>query len=1255
MSNTKFTASQQAAVDHAGHNILVSASAGSGKTTVLVERVIQKLLHGESIDRLLIVTFTQAAAAEMRDRIRAALAKAAETESDDLRKTHLRKQQALLGSADIATLDAFCARVVRRFYYVIDYDPAVRTLGDDNERQLLWNQVWEQVRDHYYDEKDAAFLDLVTNFSGSRDDEGLTGLVQSLYTKAMASPDPAAWIKAVPRLYDFPLTAAGVNGAAWFAPDEPNNLRGILVQTYSDLFTQYRDQVEALSTVTDLDKLYTFGAKQLPVLAAQLPILKSGDWDAVRGALKAAQDVMAARFPSYRQNSLEPDLWTLKTQVQNARNALKEAIASYVSGPFLLPLAEWLPLLGRGQALTRKLSEVLGAFADALTQVKQRRGLAEFADIELAALRILTAKTATDIEPKTFYAEKYHEIMVDEYQDTNPLQEAILTTIAHDHPGNMFMVGDIKQSIYGFRQADPSLFASKYTHYQPASQRTADADDERIVLAENFRSTEAVDDMVNYVFQQLMDPTVGDVAYDENARLQYGAAYYPPETGAEAAVLLVPDQAAADDDPDAVPLTGIQAQTAVVAEKIKALVAAQTPIYDKAAQGTRPMTYADAALIVPTRGDNLDILDTLTDHNVPVVMNDAKEYFQTTEITVMLNYLSLIDNPDQDIPLVGWLRSPIVGFSSDDLATIRLHHRQGPYHMAWAVYLADSSIHTPLHERAQHWAAQLDQYRTLSKQVRIADLIWRIYADTGFLDYAGGMPSGKQRQANLHALYERANDFEANGFRGIFNFIRFIRQVRANQDDMAISPVTSTDENAVTVMTIHGSKGLEFPVVFLLNAQHQFNPVDERAAAIALTRTGGVGVTIKDYSRHMTVPTPQHFYGQQIIHGTAQSEELRKLYVALTRARQSLYVVASIKDEDALGKAVTGWAGAIQPGEPLLATTARRSAKNILDLLMPTLLRLPTVNDALAASAAVSPEDQLGEPAITVAVCPPTAATPAATTAPNLGVRRQAFPEITAQAQAWHTPYRFAQATRTAAFQTVTEIKRAQDDPVLTDTRLTTTEASGYTQSPAFRYVKDDEFTPPKFLTQDQPPQSTTVGTATHLVFQEMDLSRGAITADQVAATIDRLQADGQIDAATAAQIDTAGVAAFYATPVGQQLLAQPTAVHREMPFALLLPPAEVFGETAAGIAFPADADILIHGIIDGYIALSDQVILFDYKTDHVRGRHDPQAYLADQYRLQLQYYGAALGAILHTPVTAQYVYSVELQKLIPVPVRKEE
>lgn len=1248
MSKTQFTASQQAAIDHAGHNILVSASAGSGKTTVLVERVIQKLLRGGDIDHLLIVTFTQAAAAEMRDRIRAALTKAVGNDAYAAQRKHLRHQLAVLGSADIATLDAFCARVVRRFYYVIDFDPAVRTLGDDNERLLLWQQVWERVRDRYYDAGDADFLRLVGNFTTGRSDDGLTDLVMRLYTKAMASPDPAGWIHRLARLYDFPLTTAGFNQSLLLAEDQPDNLRAHVTQLYSDLLTAYRQQLAAIADIPDLAKLRTYGAKQITPLTAQLTVLQHGDWDAMRHALQAASDAIGARFPAISKKTAEESSLALKDQVSAARDDLKKAIAELQAGPFLLSAADWLPIMGQAQAMARKLTDVLLAFGEELTKTKKRRGIAEFADIELAALQILQTTTQTDIQPKLFYTEKYTEIMVDEYQDTNPLQEAILTTIAAPDPGNMFMVGDIKQSIYGFRQADPSLFAHKYTAYGDDTN-----DSERIVLAENFRSTQAVDNMVNYLFQQLMDPAVGDVAYDANARLQYGAMYYPAAAAQTTQVLLVTDQPVTDDDSDAIPLTGITAQAAVVGDKINALIAAGTSVFDKTTQGTRPLRYADIALIVPTRGDNLDILDTLSDRGVPVVMSDAKEYFQTTEITVMLNYLSLIDNPRQDIPLVGLLRSPIVGLTSNELARIRIHHPQGPYYAAWQAYVADQTLTTALHDQMTALAAQLDRYRTLSKQVRIADLIWQIYADTGFLDYAGGMPSGKQRQANLHALYERANDYENNGFKGIFNFIRFIHQVQENDQDLAISPVTSSDDNAVTVMTIHGSKGLEYPVVFLLNAQHNFNRMDERAPAIALNQ-GGVGLKVNDFAAHIAYTTPQHYYAKQMIHGVGQSEELRKLYVALTRARQALYVVGSIKEDPAA--LVKKWGAAVQPETTLLSTTKRTGAASFLDLMMPALLRLPAVNDTLAADGAITPDPQLGTPAITVALAAPQAAGQRVQAAPQqLIVRPEDYPELQQQAARWQQPYRFAQATRTAAFQTVTEIKRAQDDPVLTDTRLTTTEASGYTQSPAFRYVKDDEFTPPAFLTDQEAPLATAVGTATHLVFQELDLSQGQVTVAAVSQLIADLTTAKQIDPRAAKQISAAGVAAFYATELGALLLAHPQAVHREMPFALLLPPSEVFQAAGPAQAFPADANILIHGIIDGYIALPDQVILFDYKTDHVQGRQDPVGYLQDQYRLQLQYYGAALGSILHQPVTAQYLYSVALQQLIPVPVRKEE
>lgn len=1246
MSNTKFTANQQAAIAHAGHNILVSASAGSGKTTVLVERVIQKLIHGEDIDRLLIVTFTQAAAAEMRERIRAALAAKANETTDRTLRLHLRKQLAHIGSADISTLDAFCARVVRRFYYVINYDPAVRTLGDDNERLLLWQQAWERVRDQYYEDDDQDFLDLVSNFTTGRSDDGLTKLVFRLLTNAMASPDPLGWIDQVPALYDFPQTTAGLDHSPLLAENQPGNLRAQIVLTYQDLLQQYTQQVTGVAEIADLSKLYTFGMEETDTLADVLPVIQHGDFDGIRQGLLDAQNVLKNRFPVFTKRNTEESLLAVKDQVKAARDDIKAFVTELLTGPFLLTASDWLPIMAQAQKLTDKLTQVLHDFAEALTQTKKRRGIAEFADIELAALQILQTKTETGIQPKVFFAEKYHEIMVDEYQDTNPLQEAILTTIAAPHPGNMFMVGDIKQSIYGFRQADPTLFAKKYVQYGQA-----DTSSERIVLAENFRSAKAVDDMVNYVFKQLMDTAVGDVVYDDNAQLQFGASYYPQETAEKTAVMLVPDEVPDEDATvNRIPLTGIAAQTAAVGAKIQSLVTQQTAIFDKQSGQLRPLQYSDIAIIVPTRGANLDILDGLDAFGVPVVMNDAKEYFQTTEITVMLNYLSVIDNPRQDIPLAGLLRSPIVGFTADELATIRIHHQAGPYYAAWQHFVADPAApgQETLHQKAVALAHQIEQYRTLSKQVRIADLIWQIYLDTGFLDYAGGMPSGKQRQANLHALYERANDYENSGFKGIFNFIRFIHQVQENDQDLAMSPVTSTDDNAVTVMTIHGSKGLEFPVVFLLNAQHNFNRTDERGAAIAL-RNGGIGIKINDYHQHIAFATPQHYYAQTVLHQVSQSEELRKLYVALTRARQLLYVVGSIKNDAAA--MVSKWASAVRTDTPLLAVTKRESASNFLDLIMPALLRLPAVNTVLDADGLVQTDQSLGEPAISVAVSPPTSAPQRAQSRKkSIQVEVSQFPELQDQSQRWRTTYRYTVATRTTAFQSVTEIKRQMDDPANDELTVSRAVAAHYTATPANRYAKDDEFSAPEFVTAQAKPMATAVGTATHLVFQSIDLYH-PVTEAIVQDKIGKLVADGKLTAIVADQIDVAGIAAFYATDLGQQILAQPAAVQREVPFSLMLPPTRVFPGTKVA-DFPPDSDVLIHGIIDGYLAPLDgsDIILFDYKTDRLATLPNGAAKLRQEYAVQLQLYAAALTGMLHRPVAKRYLYAVLSGALIAVP-----
>lgn len=546
-----------------------------------------------------------------------------------------------------------------------------------------------------------------------------------------------------------------------------------------------------------------------------------------------------------------------------------------------LPEEATAEAMNNSRGIVAELAAVVQQFATAYDAEKRRRHVWEFSDIEHFALQILQAPAPEAIAVREQLSKDYHEIMVDEYQDTNELQEAIVTTLAHEHPGNLFMVGDIKQSIYRFRLAEPKLFIDKFNRYQ------ADPDaGKEITLAENFRSMKNVDAFTNLIFTQIMDEQLGQIKYAGSAKLVYGANY--PDTLPNVAFLMIydteaPSDAGADDAPD-----GDAGQVTLIAQQIRELLAKETQIWDRSEQQLRPLKYEDIAIISSTKKNNLEIQDQFGRADIPVQINDAQSYFKTTEVQIMMSMLQIIDNPYQDIPLAAVLRSPIVGLNENELAYLRINDKSDDYYSALLHFYqgyqdeyAGNHYADELYPKIQKFLEQLQQFQTTARQKQLATLIWQIYQTTGFLDYVAGMPAGPQRQANLHALYERAADYEQNGFKGLFQFVRFIERMQRNDHDLAEAKTRAT-ENAVQVMTIHGSKGLEFPVVFLLNASKKFNMQDLTDHAV-LNNQLGIGIDYFDPEKRVAAPTLPKLVIQAATRKEALAEEMRKLYVALTR------------------------------------------------------------------------------------------------------------------------------------------------------------------------------------------------------------------------------------------------------------------------------------------------------------------------------------------------------------------------------------
>ncbi|WDF81512.1 helicase-exonuclease AddAB subunit AddA [Lacticaseibacillus pabuli] len=1220
-----------------GHNVLVSASAGSGKTSVLVQRVLSQILDDGDISHLLVVTFTKAAAAEMKSRIQDALKdqltpeKATKLTAHQQR--HLASQIGLVNSAAISTLDAFALQIVQQYYYILDLDPGFRVLADQTESTLIQEDVWDKLREKYYaNDTDGSFTALTDNFANGWHDDKLGDIVTKIYTYAQTTPNPEAWIDQFTNVYDGDLSA---NGAL------TKQLRAAMQDPVADMVKNYTTASQML--VEEQTEMAADGNESAAATLITNELAKAKALqDALSGNYTQMHDAAMTMnyegqhwitWPSLRQKKYKnvPELMDAHALAKNLRDDAHSNIFDKQVMP-LLKLAndDLLKATQGAKKLTDKLSEVAKAFLDAYWAEKRRRHALDFSDIEHLALDILTAPSQED-KPNVaaIYQDSFDEILVDEYQDINELQETLLNALTAKPVGNRFMVGDVKQSIYGFRLAQPRLFMNKYNTFAPATASAAEftAKGEHISLAENFRSTSDVLDFTNLIFRQIMDSQLGSVNYTGAEPLVLGAKDYPDDFHPETELLIYTPKDA-EDESEAAQMDKDLGQVNIVIQRIHELMRSDTKLYNRKTHEMRPLQYKDITLLVPTRGQNLIIQEQFNRAGIPIMVTDAQNYFKTTELQVMLSMLRVIDNPRQDIPLAAVLRSPIVGLNADQLALIRLSQKHADYYDALTTFIANYDANTasnmakPTYERVQRFMTQLTQFRNIARENQLVDLIWAIYEETGYLDFVGGMPGGKQRQANLHALYERAHSYEAGGFKGLFAFVHFIELMQDRDKDLATPVSVDPDTDAVRIMTIHGSKGLQFPVVFLMNASRTLDAAHDSNGTI-LSDTG-VGMSWIDPDTNMKVELPQLQLAKQNQKASERAEDLRVLYVALTRAEQKLFVVGNTKTDQAT--TLDRWAKMSNGDTLRLPISARLTANSELDLIGASLIRHPLFPDRPAG--VTSPAELAKDPTkfkvtfITQPVVPGEGKTPAGEQIkqPVLDVNLKDY---------FNFKYPYTAATETTGFKSVSEIKQLFADPDITELNQ---QNNGTLLGGKFSAPLAD----PQFVsgTSAQQASATAIGTATHTILQRLNLHQ-PVTEAAIDAVRDDLVTSGVLSEEVAGKVKTNHILNFFATELGKNMLAHPDAVHREEPFALLLPGNAIF-EALEG----DDQDILVHGIMDAYIQTPEQLILLDYKTDHI-GKGGEEAIMS-RYSGQLRLYARALAAATGRPVDASYLVLLE-------------
>ena len=1208
----KWTKEQQKVIELRNRNILVSAAAGSGKTAVLVERIIQMMTdeeHPMDVDRLLIVTFTEAAASEMKERIRSAIETALEVNPGN---AHLQRQSTLIHSAQITTIHSFCLSVIREHFHLIDMDPGFR-IAEEGELRLLKQDVLSELLEECYVNQEERFMELVEKLGSGKNDKKLEGMILQLYEYSRSYPQPQKWLEHCVNQYAECETYLKQEGTG----EEPVFLRRALdwAQKYIEDLVELADQCIRICEEPDGPYMYA------PMLEEDRIIL-----DKLAGAAdfeelyERLSDIKWKALSRKKDESVDSEK---RTQVQDIRKQIKDLIGELGKTYFYETPAELLLDMANAKGTMEILAELVNRFAIMFADQKQRKHLIDYNDMEQFALQILTEEKEGELIPSQTareYQEQFYEVMIDEYQDSNLIQEAILTSVStvSREKYNIFMVGDVKQSIYRFRLSRPELFMEKYDSYS-----SEDSEMQKIDLHKNFRSRPEVLDGVNYIFRQIMRRDLGGIVYDEQAALYPGAEFEPVigadgKSAYEMELLLVDAQKTGNEFE--LSDNNKQLEVRVIAKRIKELLRT-AKVTDKASGQLRPAEYRDIVILMRSVKGWADVVSSiLAEEGIPAYIGSTEGYFGTYEISVLLDYLQLLDNQRQDLPLAAVLASPFVGLNPQQLAEIRLAAKEGFFYKA-AEGLAqrageeeEEQEKDSLAYRLRAFYLQLTHFREMVPYTAIHELLQKIIEETGFSLYVAAMPGGERRIANVEMLVEKAAAFEGTSYKGLFNFIRYIEQLQKYDVDYGEANIADEQENTVRIMSIHKSKGLEFPIVFVAGMGKKFNTTDITGSVI-IHPEWGVGLDAVDLQRRTKIPTFLKKTIQQEIKLENLGEELRVLYVALTRAKEKLILVGcpsqkQLKEvsEDGMlcQKAVRRADGEVLPFYTLIG------ANSYLHWVVPALMGEDApVHCRIIGRTEMEEEEEIEQRSELLArdVLEHWA------TGTVYDAKLREHLEVQSQ---YHYPY--AEEQKLKLKFTVSELKK----------RAYLQEESGET------VYEEPEVVPliPQFLQEEEVLTGASRGSAYHKLLEllnyELSYDENSLTA-----MMEELQKERKLSDEMVQCIRKADILRFLNSDSGRrmQAAAKRKQLSKEQPFVLGIDAKEIYPD------IKGDERILVQGIIDVYFEEDGELVVLDYKTDNVRSAKE----LRDRYHAQLDYYAQALEQLLQKKVKEKIIYSFTL------------
>ncbi len=1181
MSVKEWTPEQKDAIDSRKGTVLVSAAAGSGKTAVLVERVIRRLTDSEtpcSTDNLLIVTFTKAATAQMRERIGAAILKKL---ADEPSNSHLRRQYMMLPFAQICTIDSFCNDLVRENFHALGISPDYSVI--DNETAVIMKrEAAERVLERAYERGDEVFHDLSDLVSTGSSDDSLSMLLQKLYEISTAYPFPDAYFDS--------LTAE------YMTSDINESVFGKIIISYlSDMLdyciAESENLIERMAEDEQVEKAYATAISSDIRMYEQIKSGLCADWDDALESLKAPVFMKFGSTPKGYDSEV-------KNLVKTVRDKLKKLIKK-ASGIMCVTAEEHALDVVKLRKPADMLVGLVKEFSQEYSQMKRQTNSADFSDILHWALDLLVEYKDGEVQKTALAKElslRYAEILVDEYQDINEAQDMIFKAVSNDEK-NLFMVGDVKQSIYRFRQAMPEIFLRRRASMVDYAGGNYPA---RIMLGKNFRSRSGVTAAVNYIFRQIMSPSAGELDYDDSEALYVGAKY--PDRDIPDAELHIVDVSECEQ-------SSVEAQAAYVARYIKTKVK-EGMLVTKNGE-LKPASYGDFCILLRSAKNTASVFaQALCEAGIPVFSPETGGFFEAAEISFALSLLRVLDNPVQDIPLAAVMLSPVFGFTADELAELRANRKdESKENGREPLYRCVAATASQGDKKTADFIEKINSLRRLSLTLSAGEIVRRVIDETGYMAIAGAMPDGERRKLNLGLLSDYANKYEQAGNMGLSGFIRFIDRIARTQGDLASAARPSEDADVVRIMTVHQSKGLEFPVCILADMQHKFNE-RENTASVIVNSTAGIGIKRRADDGISLYDTASRQAAKIMSERMGRSEEMRVLYVALTRAKENLVMVTSLENPEKKLATLAASAGSGDRISPFAAL----SMGSFSDWVLASLLRHPDAEELrkladIGSHALFSKKDVFKLKAVV--------ATP-----PEASEIEDDFEEeesVINEELLKKIKERLDYVDERSVLAAVPAKRAASDNSVSGINRE-------YFASARPAFMGTGGLTPAQR------------GTATHKFMQFSDYTAAKT---DVRVERDRLVAHGFLSELEGEAVNIGAVERFFNSSLAERIFKSDN-VMREKKFTVFVPASVFLPELPEELG---KEKTVVQGIADCAFEENGELVIVDYKTDS----NVTEQELLERYSGQLSIYRRALQECLDMPVKETLIYSFSLSKTVEV------